>query len=422
MKTETTYYKWLDGPIMLIIIAFFILSVVFIYSSQQTGQYGARNFALQQGINYMIGFFLLICVARLDIDQIEKLAWPAYIGLFSSIILLKFLPESKIAPVILGAKRWYSIPVLGSIQPSEYFKIALIILVAKLISNHNNVYLVRTLMTDLLLVGKIMLVTVLPSLFVYQQPDTGMVVLYLIAISSMLFLSGLKRKLVAVLVMVPILVAGILVYLYMYQPNIIYHQLIPLLKPHQQERIIGWLDPQGNSNEAYQSQKSILAVGSGELFGKGIMHGNVYIPEKHTDFIFSTVAEESGFFGASFVISLFFLLVSRVFFIGQSSKTAFGTYICVGFAFSFTAQIFQNIGMVIGLMPVKGISLPFLTYGGSSLFSNMIFMGIVLSIRKTIGMYMFESTGIGLPRLEQDAFLKGIKAMLFIKAKSKNSE
>ncbi|MFJ5716372.1 FtsW/RodA/SpoVE family cell cycle protein [Neobacillus sp. NPDC093127] len=391
MNTETTIFRRLDGAIMLILMAFFMISIVFIYSSQQTGQYGAQNFALKQGINYMIGFVLLILVAKLDMDQIERLAWPAYIFMFMVIILLRFSPK-MIAPVIYGAKRWFSIPLLGSIQPSEFFKIALIILVARLISKHNSTHFLRTMKTDLLLVGKILLVTIPPSLFVYQQPDTGMVFLYFIAIGGMMYLSGLKRKLVAFFVMIPLIIAGVLVYLFYYQPDIIYKDLIPLLKPHQQERIIGWLDPSGDSKGAYQSQKSLLAVGSGEFVGKGYMQGNVYIPEKHTDFIFATVAEEGGFIIAAFVVLLFMLLLYRIIRIGHKSQTSFGMYICAGITLSFSVQIFQNIGMVVGIMPVKGIALPFLTYGGSSLFSNMILMGMILSIRKTFGLYMFAKS------------------------------
>ncbi|OIK11044.1 cell division protein FtsW [Bacillus sp. MUM 116] len=388
MKTDTNYLKRLDGTILLILIAFFILSLIFIYSSQQTGQYGAQNFALKQAINYLIGFTLLLLVAKLDIDQIERLAWPSYIALFLIIIFLRFSPTS-IAHPILGAKRWFTIPVLGSIQPSEYFKISLILLVASLITKHNTKFLNRTLKTDLMLVGKVILVALPPSLFVYQQPDTGMVILYFIAIGSMLYLSGLNKKLVAFFVIIPLIIMSVLVYLYLYHPDVIYKQLVPLLKPHQQERIVGWLDPAGNSDQAYQTKRSLLAVGSGEMYGKGLMHGTVYIPEKHTDFIFATVAEEGGFFIASIVITLFFLLIYKIIVIGHSSENIFGTYFCAGIVLSMSVQIFQNIGMVVGLMPVKGISLPFLTYGGSSLFSNMIILGIVLSIRKTFGLYMF---------------------------------
>ncbi|WP_412766160.1 FtsW/RodA/SpoVE family cell cycle protein [Schinkia azotoformans] len=389
MNLEIIWYRRLDSVILFILISFFILSLVFIYSSQQTGQYGTQNFAMKQGINYMIGFLILIFVAKLDIDQIERIAWPSYIALFFIIVVLSYSPKSIAYPV-LGAKRWFMIPYVGSIQPSEFFKIALILVVARIISKHNTVYIFRTFRSDLLLIGKILLISIPPSLFVYQQPDTGMVLLYFIAIGSMLYLSGINKKILASFFITFSLFLGLLVYLYFLQPDVIYNQLIPLLKPHQQERIIGWLNPTGNYNQAYQAKKSLLAVGSGGVFGKGLLEGKVYIPEKHTDFIFATIAEEGGFILASIVVTLFFLLIYRIVISGYYSETSFGTYICAGVAFSLTAQIFQNIGMVIGIMPVKGISLPFLTYGGSSLFSNMIIMGIILSIRKTFGLYMFS--------------------------------
>lgn len=386
---KTTFFGKLDRTIILTLFAFFILSLTFIYSSQKTGLYGTQDFALKQGINYLIGFAVLILVAKLDIDQIERLAWPSYIISFLMIVILKFSPGS-IAPTILGAKRWFNIPLLGSVQPSEYFKIALIILAAHLITKHKEIYVEKTWRSDLLLIGKILLVTLPPSVLVYIQPDTGMVLLYFIAIGSMLFISGLKKEVVSVLVVVPLLIIGVLVYLYFFQPNVIYKQLIPLLSPHQQARILGWLNPTANSDQAYQTQRSLLAVGSGEITGEGFGNGNLYIPEKTTDFIFSTVGEDSGFCGASFVIFMFMLLIYKIIKIGHSSETLFGTYICGGIAFSMAVQIFQNIGMVVGLMPVKGISLPFLTYGGSSLFSNMILIAFILSIRKASIGYMFS--------------------------------
>jgi cell division protein FtsW (lipid II flippase) len=386
MKTNDV--KRLDRTVLLILIAFFVASLTFIYSNQLTGYFGMQDFVLKQGINYVIGFTLLYFTSKLDVDQMERLAWPSYILLFFMIIALKFAPGS-IAPNILGAKRWFNIPLLGSIQPSEFFKIALIFLVAHLITKHNEIYHEKKVTTDLLLIGKILLVAVPPTIMVYIQPDTGMVFLYFIAIGAMLYVSGMNKKLASVLILVPLIIVGALVYLYFYHPNVIYKDLIPKLSPHQQSRILGWLNPAANDNQAYQTNQSLLAVGSGEMFGKGILKGNVYIPEKYTDFIFSTVAEEGGFVGASIIITLFFLLILKVVSTGLKSETAFGSYICAGIAFSMTAQIFQNIGMVVGLMPVKGISLPFLTYGGSSLFSNMILIGIVLSIRKTSSGYMF---------------------------------
>ena len=159
MNSGNTWYRRLDRTILYILILFFILSLVFIFSSQQTGQYGTQNFAMKQGINYMIGFSILIFVAKLDIDQIERIAWPSYITLFFILIVLKFAPES-IAHPILGAKRWFMIPYLGSIQPSEFFKISLILVVARIISKHNTVHVFRTFYSDLLLIGKILLISI----------------------------------------------------------------------------------------------------------------------------------------------------------------------------------------------------------------------------------------------------------------------
>lgn len=387
-KMKTTKYKILDGTILFILFAFCAVSLTFIYSSQKTGLYGTQDFVLKQGINYVIGFIILVAVARLDLDQIERIAWVSYGVTFLMIVLLKFSPAS-LAPTILGAKRWFNIPLLGSIQPSEYFKIALIILTAKIITNHRAANGTNTWETDFVLIGKILLISLPPSVLVYIQPDSGMVILYLIAIAAMLFLSGLNKGLAAVLVGVPLIIIGALVYLYFFQPNVIFKDLVPLLSPHQQARIIGWLQPTANSDMAYQTNQSLLAVGSGKIGGVGLGKGHVYVPEKTTDFVFATVAEEGGFIGASVVILLFMLLIYKIIVIGLSGKNLFGTYLCGGIALSMAAQIFQNIGMDVGLMPVKGISLPFLTYGGSSLFSNMILIGIVLIIKKSYSAYTF---------------------------------
>lgn len=385
-----TFLKRLDKSVLFIICTFSILSILSIYSSQGTGQYGDQNFALKQGVSYMIGFILLIAVAYLDTDQIERIAWPFFLVCFASIVLLPLMPPA-VAPSILGAKRWYSLPLLGSIQPSEFFKIALLLLISRLAHQHNLLYQERTVWTDLLLIGKVLLAAGIPSLFVYQQPDTGMVVLYLAGSATVLFMSGIQKKILAAAAIIPAAGAAILLYIYFLYPSVLYDQLVPLLKPHQQERILGWLSPNEYADHAYQTNKAILAVGSGELKGNGFGHGTVYIPEKHTDFIFATIAEEGGFIASAFVLSLFFLLLYRMAIIGDNAESPFGLYICSGAMAMYALQIFQNVGMTIGVMPVKGISLPLLSYGGSSLLSNMIFMGIILSIRKPYRKYMFET-------------------------------
>ncbi|KFN01231.1 rod shape-determining protein RodA [Bacillus clarus] len=390
MKRSTEFLKSLDVKLILILCVLCVTSITAIYSSQQTGQYGAENFAMKQGINYIIGVVLLLLVASIDLDQLQKLSWPLYIAGFVSIVILKILPVSSFTPEILGAKRWFRFPAIGAIQPSEFFKIALLMLVASLAVKHNAKYMVRTFQTDLILVGKIILVSIPPSLFVYSQPDTGMVFLYAAAIACILFMSGIQKKLIALCTVIPVTILSTLIFIYVKYPDIFFNKLVTLLKPHQQSRILGWLAPFEHTDQGYQTQQSILAVGSGGMDGKGFGYGNVYIPEKHTDFIFATIAEEGGFIVAALVVFMFLLLLYRTIIIGYSAENLFGTLLCAGVIGVLTLQIFQNIGMIVGLMPVKGIALPFLSYGGSSLFSNMMMMGLVLSVRKTYKKYMFS--------------------------------
>ncbi|MBO1627941.1 MULTISPECIES: FtsW/RodA/SpoVE family cell cycle protein [Bacillus] len=390
MKRSTEFLKSLDVKLILILCVLCITSIAAIYSSQQTGQYGDANFAMKQGINYIIGIVLLLLVASIDLDQLQKLAWPLYIVGFASIIILKISPFKGLTPEILGAKRWFRVPVLGAIQPSEFFKIALLILVASLAVKHNAKYMVRTFQTDLILVGKIILVSIPPALIVYSQPDTGMVFLYAAGIACILFMSGIQKKLIAICTVIPLTILSTLVFIFLKYPDIFFNKLVALLKPHQQSRILGWLDPFEHADQGYQTQQSILAVGSGGMDGKGFGYGSVYIPEKHTDFIFATIAEEGGFLIAAFIVFMFLLLLYRTIIIGYSADNLFGTLLCAGIIGVLTLQIFQNVGMIVGLMPVKGIALPFLSYGGSSLFSNMMMMGLVLSVRKTYKKYMFS--------------------------------
>ncbi|MDG2795097.1 FtsW/RodA/SpoVE family cell cycle protein, partial [Vibrio parahaemolyticus] len=155
-------------------------------------------------MNYRIGAGLLLLVASIDLDQLQKLSWPLYIAGFASLILLKILPVSTFTPEKLGAKRWFVFPLVGQIQPSEFFKISLLLVVASIAVKHNAQYMARTFQTDLKLVGKIVLVSLPPMAVVYSQPDTGMVFLYAAAIACILFMSGIQKKLIALCTVIPV--------------------------------------------------------------------------------------------------------------------------------------------------------------------------------------------------------------------------
>ncbi|GIO00083.1 cell division protein FtsW [Brevibacillus halotolerans] len=375
------HLKKLDWLIMLILAIFLTTSLLFIYSSQQTGQYGQTNFVGKQTIYYVIGFALMLYISILDMEQIKKLSWVFYVFCLLCIIVLKFSPE-KIAPILNGAKRWFSLPGIGSIQPSEFLKVAIILLASYLVMEHQKKHIFKTIGSDLLLIAKLLGITLLPSILVYTQPDTGMVILYLVSIIAIMFLSQLQTKLILILSLIPAFLVSFLLYLYFELPDVFRTYVLSLFSGHRQQRILGWLDPSTFKDEGYQSMQSLLAIGSGGLEGKGIGQGNVYIPEKHSDFIFATIGEEGGYIIAVLIVSLFFILMYRMIKIGNESNDIFCACVCSGIVAVLTFQTFQNIGMTIGLMPVKGIALPFLSYGGSSLLSNMLLIGIVLAMRK----------------------------------------
>lgn len=198
--------------------------------------------------------------------------------------------------------------------------------------------------------------------------------------------SGINWRIITSFASLGIAIILSLVFTYMYDPNI----LLKFLDQYQLNRIHSWLDPFGNAQGiGYQLKQSILAIGSGMTYGKGYSQGNVYIPEAHTDFIFAIIAEEFGFIGASILISLYFLVLYRTIVIALHSNF-FESLICSGVTAFLTFHVFQNIGMVIGLLPITGIPLPLMSYGGSSVMATMMGLSLVLNISLKKKNYMFS--------------------------------
>jgi rod shape determining protein RodA len=387
-STKNTTSK-LDYSLVLIVMLLFLASCVAIYSAQASGQY-KENFLIKQIVWYVAGGGIIAAVMTLDSDQLRKLTWYAYgFGIF----LLGFLivaPKS-IAPVINGAKSWYKVPGFGSLQPSEFVKIFIILALARVIDDHHLKNQEKTLQSDLWLLIKLGLTTMVPLLLVMQQPDLGTSLVFLAILTGMIFIAGISWK-----ILVPIFTAGIalistIFYFVLLKPEILEKYLG--VKQYQFGRIYSWLDPYTfQSSAGYQLTKSLLAIGSGQTGGKGYGNREVYLPESHTDFIFSVVGEEFGFIGASVLISLFFLLIYHITKVGMETKNHFYTYICVGVISMITFHVFQNIGMTIGVLPITGIPLPFISYGGSALLGNMTGLGLIFSIRYHYKKYMFSTT------------------------------
>ncbi|ASV68407.1 rod shape-determining protein RodA [Cytobacillus sp. FSL W7-1323] len=387
MTSKRTTTSRIDYTLVLILFLLFLVSCISIYSAQTTEQYG-ENFLLKQIVWYVVGIGIILAVITLDAEQLKKISWYAYgFGL----LLLGFLvvaPES-IAPVINGAKSWIRLPGLGQIQPAELVKVFLILALARVIDDHHQKTQLKTVKTDFFLLFKMLIVTGFPLLLIMQQPDLGTSLVILAILLGMVFISGITWKILAPIVSVGVtLVVGIF-YFVLWHPELLEKYLG--VKEYQLGRIYSWIDPYNyQSSTGFQLTRSLLAIGSGETTGKGYGTREVYLPESHTDFIFSIIGEEFGFIGASVVVSLFFLLIYHLTKIGISTRTPFYTYVCVGVISLITFHVFQNIGMTIGVLPITGIPLPFISYGGSSLMGNMLAMGLIFSIGFHSKRYMFS--------------------------------
>jgi rod shape determining protein RodA len=379
----------LDYGLVMILFLLFLASCISIYSAQATGQYG-ENFLVKQIFWYVVGICIITVVIRLDSDQLKKLTWYVY-GLGIAMLGLLIIAPASIAPIRNGAKSWFVLPGVGSIQPSELVKVFIILALARLIFDHHQKNTIKTLVSDLWLLIKIGIVTMVPLLLVMQQPDLGTSLVFIAIMLGMIFISGISWKILGPIFGVGISLIGSIFYLVLWRPDILEKYLG--VKEYQLGRIYSWLDPYNyQSTSGFQLTRSLLAIGSGETTGKGYGIREVYLPESHTDFIFSVVGEEFGFVGASILISLFFLLIYQITKIGMETKNNFYTYLCVGVISMITFHVFQNIGMTIGLLPITGIPLPFVSYGGSSLMGNMLAVSLIFSIRYHYKKYMFSTS------------------------------
>jgi rod shape determining protein RodA len=388
MSSNKNNTSKLDYNLILILFLLFLVSCVSIYSAQSTGQY-KENFLIKQIVWYVVGCGIIGAVITLDSDQLKKLTWYAYgFGLFLLCFLI--IAPSSIAPTINGAKNWFKIPGVGSLQPSEFVKIFVILALAKVIDVHHQKNIAKTIQTDLWLLVKIVLVVLVPVMLVIKQ-DLGTSLVFLAILLGMTFISGISWRLLLPIFAVGVVLISTVFYFVLWKPDVLEKALG--VKQYQFERIYSWLDPYNNqSTTGYQLTRSLLAIGSGETSGKGYGNRDIYLPESQTDFIFSVIGEEFGFVGASILISLFFLLIYHITKVGMETKNHFYTYLCVGVISMITFHVFQNIGMTIGLLPITGIPLPFVSYGGSSLMGNMLGIGLIFSIRYHYKKYMFSKS------------------------------
>lgn len=382
----------IDWTLVLIIFLFFLVSCASISSAQTSDQYG-MNFVIRQAFWYGIGVVIIACSILFEPSQYNKLSFYLYgagiILLIGLIISPHCVDHGCLVPRKNGAISWYILPGVGQIQPSEFMKTFIILAISKVISFHHEKVRLKTFKTDLLLLIKIGVAAIIPLGLIMMQPDLGTSLVILVIVSGMVLVSGITWKIIAPLYISFITIGGTVLSLAIFAPTTLIKYL--QVPAYQFDRINTWINPDRFPDAGRQLRSSIMSIGSGEVFGKGFMGKQVYLPERHTDFIFSVIGEEYGFIGSSLVICLFFVLIYHLTKTAILTKDRFNTYVCAGVISMITFHVFQNVGMTIQVLPITGIPLPFISYGGSSLMGNMLALGVIFSIRFYHKEYMFSS-------------------------------
>ena len=384
-KFKVLFYN----PIIVYLILIIGIGVVAIQSASPLFKinYAAThdNNAFKQLLFIGIGAVIAVFIIIIGIERIRALRWWIY-GFWMIPLLGLFAYKKLHLPIpfvkdLNGAVSWYELPGgLGTIQPSEFMKIGLVLVVADIIQRHNERYphIRRTFKTDLNLLMKIMAAILPPSILIFIQPDSGVTMIILFFIAIMIFSSGIQWRyiltvggIVIVLIATFILLVGVF-------PEFLTGTLG--IDAYKLSRFFGWFDPFGTMDkDGMQLAKGLLAIGSGNLIGNGFQSAHVYFPEAHTYFIFAVIGMDFGLIGTLITITLCGLFDYEILNTATLNRGHYNSYVCIGiFGMLFFQQI-QNIGMTIGLLPITGITLPFISYGGSSSLSYMILFGIVLA-------------------------------------------
>ncbi|MBV9309929.1 MAG: rod shape-determining protein RodA [Solirubrobacterales bacterium] len=319
----------------------------------------------RQAIYAAIGLGLAMLLARMDYSRLREYKF----GMYALLIALNVVVFAM--PMVRGAHRWIPLPFF-QVQSSEFGKVLLIAsLGAFMVDRTRRLHERRT-------TARIMLLALVPALIVIPQPDLGTGMVYVMVAFAILFFAGTSwKQLLALIAMFASAIALVLAV----APAVGVH----LLKPYQVQRLTGFLSPSHDPrNQTYNITESLIAIGSGQKSGRGVAHATQtslhFLPENQTDFVYAVVGETYGFVGAAIVLSLYALLIWRALRILTMSKNLFGTLIAGGILAMMMFQVFVNVGMTIGIMPITGVPLPLLSYGGSSVLVTFIALGLLQSI------------------------------------------
>ncbi|WP_310830542.1 FtsW/RodA/SpoVE family cell cycle protein [Paenibacillus pedocola] len=366
--------KKIDGAIVIVLLLLMVISIFSIYSVTH-GREDLNGMHIKMIKFYILGMVAFLGLTFIDYRLIVKYALYIYITGIGILVLVSFIGKTQ-----NGAQGWLKFGGF-SLQPAELFKLILILFLAAVLVRKNKNRLL--FWKDVVPLG---LLTILPFLIVISQNDLGNALSYIVILVGLLWIGNIKfsHALIGLLVIASTAAAGIMSYIH-------YHDQIKTFltdigRSHWVERFDPWLVPEeATAKASYHTKNAKLAIASGGMSGEGYMEGSSVqtdrVPYTYSDSIFVQIAEEFGFVGSALLLLLYFILIHRMILIALECKDRGGPFLIVGIVAMILYQIFENIGAFIGLMPLTGITLPFISFGGTSLLINMASIGLVMSVR-----------------------------------------
>lgn len=360
----------LNKSLIICVFIFMIISIVTIYSAMTYLPDYLGNLAFKQFMWYLVGFFMIIIVNKISVENIYHFNWYIYI---TSILLLAIL--LVIGEPINGSKCWFTIPKIGSIQPSEFAKISLILTVSIITENWaKKIRKFPTLKEEIILLAKIFIIWLIPSFLTFLEPDTGAVFIYSIIVIAILFVSPLRKRWFILAMILIGIGLGSFLFLYFLKKDI-FVNIFGTELFYRIDRLLDWKNGTG-----MQLENSLTSIGSSSILGHGYNKTPIYFPESGTDFIFAVYASNFGLLGSIFLIVIILYFDITIIKIAKNASNITEKFTAVGILGILVYQQIQNIGMTLGILPITGITLPFISYGGSSLLSYMLMIGILLNI------------------------------------------
>jgi rod shape determining protein RodA len=351
-----------DWVILVAVLPVLAAGLVTIHSFGYSGELDVL--LIRQAIFSVLGICIAIFLARIDSKVLSRSQVVTFLYLLGVVLLLLLIPFGS---TINGAKSWFDIGII-SFQPSDLVKLFLVIVLAKYLSRrHVEISRVK----HILITG---LYFILPFLLVFSQPDFGSAAILLAIWIGIILVAGISIRHLLVLLSIAV-ASGLLIFFFVFQP-------------YQQERVLSFLNPTEDiQGSGYNSNQSKIAVGSGKILGKGVGYGTQsrlrFLPEHQTDFIYASFAEEWGFIGTLLILLCYSIIIGRILRVVNGNYGNFVRLYAIGLAIYFASHIFINIGMNIGLLPVTGITLPFMSAGGSHILVEFVGLGILFAMRRT---------------------------------------